>query len=865
MNRKTVDDARPVGNAPSLDEDVFVFPATVGQRGFWYLDQLRPGDPVYNVPIQYRLQGPLRVEVLKRALNEIVRRHEVLRTSFATQNGDAVQVVAPHLSVPLPIDDLSNNSPSTRDANCEEAVASEGRKPFVLTKGPLVRARLFRLNDQDHVLVITFHHIIVDGWSLGLITDELAALYNAYVQGLKSPLGDMPIQYGDFAVWQNEWLRSPTLDKQLDYWIDNLRDLPNFELPPDQPYRLENKSLGAIESRFLPQSLRDNLATMCRQEKVTPFMVTLATFMAILQRYTGKDDIVVGSVQAGRNRPEVEPLVGLFINPLVLRTDFSGNPTFRELLGRVRETVLEAFTNQDVPFGRVVDAVQPRRDPTRHPLFQINFLHQRAFLWPREALNLTLTPIPSLSTGSMFDLNFFLIERAEGLRLACDYKTELYSEEKIRELFEDFQALLTTALADPSRRITELLHSEQDKTRPLSEHNSAPISLLSPHSSSTPRGPVEPRDPVEAKLVEIWERLLRTSPVRATDDFFDLGGHSLLAMRLLTEVNRAFGKRLTLSTLIKSPTIEAMAACLRSEKRAFPDETHVADEAWVDPETRVFPLRREGIHSPLLLVDAGLFFRPLVRALGNDQPAYGIGLPELSELPEQFDVRDIASNLVDALLDSIVEEPYFLAGWSAAGVIAYEMAQQLSTRGKNVANLILLDTTNPTYHRSFRTWKNFHKLAYFKIESALYQLRKMSRMPHRTAWHYFRQHMSKFNAGSFKRVRRRSADSSDEIETAATELWQIQYLVALEYSPQPCDFPLTIIRSSVHQKGLFRDPCLGWKELARGGLQIYEMPGEHDEMFLDPKVNQLAEVLAELIRTRTTDSAGTTWDTILPK
>lgn len=827
-----VENPQPVGDATAPIDDVFVFPATVGQLGFWYLDQLRPGDPVYNVPIRYRLQGPLDIAVLERALNEIVRRHEALRTTFAAQNGVAVQIVAPRLKVPLPMDDLTGIVAPDRDAQCEEAIAIEGRMPFALTKGPLVRARLFRLGDENHVLVLTYHHIIVDGWSLGLITDELAALYGAYTLGLESPLDEPSIQYGDFAVWQSEWLKCKDLDDQLAYWTEKLRDLPTFELPADQSGLPEQSPGGAIESRFLPEPVRAGLSALCRKEKVSPFMVTLAVFQALLQRDTGKNDIIVGSVQAGRGQPEVEPLVGLFINPLVLRTDVSGNPTFVELLGRVRETVLQAFANRDAPFGRVVDAVQPKRDPSRHPLFQINFLHQRAFLWPRSASGLNLTPVPSLSTGSMFDLNFFLIERAEGLQAACDYKTERYSAARIRRMLEHFQSLLTAALADPSRRISDLPLGAPESPAPGIVRPIQPATKTPLHAPSAQPDFVAPRGPIETRLAEIWERLLLTSPVSVIDDFFDLGGHSLLAMRLLAEVNASFGRKISLAALMTSPTIEAMAVYLGSEKCSIKNETRLAEEAWEDPETRVFPMRIEGTRPPLLLVDAGPFLRPLVRALGSDQPVYGIALPELRNLPAQFTIRDVAADLVKVLRESKVRPPYYLAGWSNGGLIAYEMAHQLHHAGDQVAQLMLLDTYNPDYRREFQGLARLPVRLCLRFQKYRYHLGRMLSLPWRQRWNYFRTRMRRFEIPK--------GDGSNLMYG-----WQMQYVAAAEYRPQPADWPITLARSTALKTGLFRDPHLGWDRVARAGLQVDAMRGEHDTMFVEPEVQRLAEVIRQ--------------------
>ncbi len=494
-------DRQDAGGADPWADDVFVFPTSVGQQGFWYLDQFQPGNPAYNIAVRFRLQGWLRVEELERALNEIVRRHESLRTVFAVVDGVPVQVVSPRLSIRLQRDDLRGGPEKDRRQRAGAVAAEEARLPFDLTKGPLVRARLLRLDDEEHTLLVTIHHIVSDGWSIGVLTKELGALYDAYCRGLDSPLPELALQCGDFAVWQEQWLQSQDLNDQIDYWTRRLANLPLLEIPPDRPRGPVQTFKGDIESILLPRKLTDGLESLSNREKATPFMLMLAAFQLLLQRCTGRNDVFVGTVLAGRSRVELEPLIGLFINPLVLRTDLSGDPPFLELLSRVRETVLQAFANQDVPFERVVDAVQPKRDPSRHPVFQINFLYQRDFVHPFHAAGLTLTAIPSASPGAIYDLNFFLVERAEGWRASFEYNNDLYQLSTIRRLLGQFQSLLEGIAANPACRISELpltTSAVEREILSLPAGQSAPPTVPAPSSAGlTPSSYVAPRNPVE--------------------------------------------------------------------------------------------------------------------------------------------------------------------------------------------------------------------------------------------------------------------------------------------------------------------------------------------------------------------------------
>jgi thioesterase domain-containing protein len=339
-----------------------------------------------------------------------------------------------------------------------------------------------------------------------------------------------------------------------------------------------------------------------------------------------------------------------------------------------------------------------------------------------------------------------------------------------------------------------------------------------------PQGEVAPRDETEAELAKLWEEVLGRKAVGVTTDFFDAGGNSLLAMSLLARVERRFDARLSLPTFFEAPTIEALAASLR-------------DGTWAEPETQVFPMRRTGTRPPLLLVDAGPFHRPLVRSLGDDQPIYGVALPRLSDLPEDFTVQDVAANLVRALDASPVQPPYRLAGWSHAGVIAYEVARQLRAQGREVALVVLFDTNSPTYLRGFRAWWKLPVRLYLRAAKWRYYLRKVRGMPWRQAWRAFRERMQGFQLKTLE-----SAPLADG-ELSLMFSWQMQYRAAADYDPQPCDWPLVLFRSAALQTGWFLDPELGWGKLARAGLSVLEMPGEHDAMFREPDVRRCAALL----------------------
>jgi amino acid adenylation domain-containing protein len=448
-------------------------PLSLAQQRLWFLDQLEPGNSLYNVPVALRLEGALDADALGAALREVVRRHESLRTTFREVAGDPVQVIRDEPDLTLPLTDLSALSPEEQEAKVRRATAEETRRPFDLTRGPLLRAALLRLSEAEHVLLLTMHHIVSDGWSMQVLAREVAALYEAFGRGLPSPLAELPIQYADYAVWQRGRLEGGELERQLAYWRGQLAGAPPaLELQTDRPRPPAQSFRGQSLPLALPRELSDGLRRLSRREGVTLYMTLLAAFQTLLSRHAGQDDLVVGTPVAGRQRLETEGLIGFFVNTLVLRTDLSGDPTFRELLARVRETTLGAYAHQDVPFERLVEELQPGRDLSRTPLFQVLFNWQNA---PREVLELPglrLSATIPLNETAKFDLTLSLGETEAGLSGALNYAADLFDEESAARLVTHFENLLRGVVADPDRKLSALpLLTEEERRQLLFEFN----------------------------------------------------------------------------------------------------------------------------------------------------------------------------------------------------------------------------------------------------------------------------------------------------------------------------------------------------------------------------------------------------------
>lgn len=432
-------------------------PLSFSQQRLWFLDQYEPGKPFYNIPFGLRFSGPLNITALEQSLDEIIRRHELLRTVFSVADGEPVQIITPPVSGSLALVDLRDRSENEREDEARGLAAGEAQRSFDLREGPLCRSTLIRLAEEDHLLVLVMHHIVSDGWSMGVLHRELSSLYRAFSQSQPSPLAELPIQYADYAVWQREWFKGPELERQLSYWKKQLEGAPGVLcLAADHPRPAVQSYRGARRSMELSQDLTVGLKALSRKEGVTLFMTLLAAFQTLLYRYTGQEDVLVGSPIANRTRTEIERLIGFFVNTLVLRTDLSGNASFRELLHRVRNVALEAYEHQDLPFEKLVEELNPQRSLSHAPLFQVMFVMQNAPAAHRDLPGLTSNQVKLDNGTTKFDLSVAMIEQSDGIKGSLEYSTDLFDEATIIRLSRHFRTLLESIVADPEQSVSDL-------------------------------------------------------------------------------------------------------------------------------------------------------------------------------------------------------------------------------------------------------------------------------------------------------------------------------------------------------------------------------------------------------------------------
>ena len=816
-------------------------PLSFAQQRIWFLQRWYGESGVYNVPTSLRLVGVLDVSALKGAFQAIVDRHEALRTVFPFIDGRAVQQVADRIMVELPVTDLRGLPSEQAEAMANTLADDEACRPFDLTAGPLMRTSLVRIAETTHVLLVVFHHIVADGWSLSVLFRELTTLYSAHRAGEPASLVPLSVQYGDFTVWQRQYLTGSVLDHHLDYWCRQLSPLPAvLDLPLDRPRPLETTSRGGhVTFRMPPESVRAQ-SRLAAQENATPFVVLLSAYQTLLHRYTGQTDVCVGTPVANRTRQEVEPLIGCFVNTIAIRTDLSGDLSFRQLVQRTKEASIDAQVHQDLPFELLVDALQVRRSPNHSPVFQAMFVLQEGLSSALELPGLVISRMPVRFEFSKFDFTLDLRRAGTEIVGSLEFNVDLFDRETAERFVDDFTALLRSVLEDPDRRLAGIPLKGADARR---RRPAANVPAARPSSPIEARPNPDALTHIESSLGAIWQRVLDVPGVTPTDNFFEIGGNSFLAIHLFTEVEAAFGVRLPLSSLFRSGTIQAQARLL-------------AAGAESDGRTPIVPLQPLGTRTPFFLVHGiggeVLSFQALARHLGADRPVYGLRADWHDGDAHVSRIEEVAARYVEALLTVAPVGPYCLGGYSSGGVVAFEMAQQLHDVGHQVAMLAMLDAFAPGSKPEPLTpqtiWRLVKNAAYWPLDDEFF----------RSGWAAQRARVG----AKIRALQARGARGSGMTTALAggadvrdlLGLWNVpargrpflerhvQMLVT--YRPRQYPGTVTVFRARTLSLSFRGTRDLGWRKLARGGIAVHPVPGSHDTILKEPRVRALAAALA---------------------
>lgn len=815
-------------SSPAFSEERFVMPTSGAQRRFWALEEMVPGNPALHMRACVRLTGSISLVTLERSFQLLVDRHEMLRTVFERLGDELVQVIAPPHATILPVTSIGGVTEDGREKALWAAIRAEASAPFDLVRGPLIRARLYRLGAQEHVLVITTHHILADGWSQNVIQRDLWAFYEALAGDCEPSLPPLAIQYGDFVHWQQKWLASDCARQQIDFWKKQLASpLPVLNLPAARPARNRAAAQGSMETLLLPEDLVQSLKSLSKSQDATMFMVTLAAYSALLNRYTGQEDILVSSPVANR-RPETESLIGPFAGPVPLRVDLSGNPKLSDLLGRVRDITLNALSHADLPFEVLLEKLDIRSVRGRSPLSECYFFYQTAFLQPRQLPALTVTPLPDFGLGTHFELQMGLLERREGVRAQLEYNPGLFEAATIKEILRFYEALLRAFVADSERRLSDLPLLAEARSQHVQ-----PVDLSQSEIAL-------PQDDTEKRLTRIWESLLRVKPLGRRQNYFELGGNSLSAVGLFAEIEKEFGMRLPLSTLIEAQTIEEVARLLRG---------NTAAANW-SPLVEIQP---GGSRPPFFCVHSGggnvLVYRDLSRRLGPDQPFYGLQSQGLDgEQPLLTRIEDMAELYAKEVRRVQPHGPYLFGGYCLGGTIALEMAQQFRAQGEEVALLAFFDTLNWSKLSPGNAWK---KLCY-QAQRLAFHAGNFLLLNSKDKLEFLQGKLDALRSRSSvwrgallgRLIKERPGNQSESLLLA--RIWQTNDRAALNYVPRPYPGVITDFRP-MKQYMRYKEPGVHWDDLALDGQEIVTLPVYPAGMLLEPFVQQLAAALTASI------------------
>lgn len=863
-------------------------PLSSSQRRLWFTDLVADSGGIQspnNNPNAWRLQGPVHVSALEQSFDALVRRHEILRTTCSVQEGEPVQIVVPAEPFTLLVTDLRGLPASAQEREVERLVHREAQHCFQLDRGPLLRARLLQVGDAEYVLLLTTHYFVADGLSEGILLRELAAHYEAFASGATPQLPDLPIQYADFALWQREWLNGDGPTRQLAYWKHHLRNSPTQPtLTADCPAPPVQTFQGAYRHFVLPVDLSTGIRAASRREGVTRFMLLLAAWQTVLHLRSGQNDVVVGTTVSNRPRPETEELIGFFSNNLLLRTDFSGNPTVRDLLQRVSQVAVGAYSHQDLPFEDLIKELL--RDPEVGgvpPLETVLVLHERAPAHNLQLPGVVVRQIAGDGGTATFDLALRLADGEGAFTGSVEYRTDLFATPTIDLLLEQFQAVLEHFVTNPEQRVDDLRLSlamagpaqGAGGAAARGPDNVAPAvrSASSQHVRQVRTRDhefVAPRNDLERRLADLWQEVLGRDAISVTDSFFELGGRSLMAVHLFAKIEKVFGVDLPLVTLFRAPTISDCAAAIAEEigHREYAPSA-AAQESPASPARAQIP-RPSGDQptgwSPLVEIQQGrsdrpffcvhgaggnvLLFLDLVRHLGADQTVYGLQARGVDgKHPPLRTIEDMAALYIAAIREIQPHGPYLLGGYSGGGVVAFEMARQLVSEGEQTALLALLDTLRPgvpVQHHGLR-----ERTRTVREEGLVGAVRRwLNRMRYvyanwlktlRVAWH----------------TRRGLA-----VPHHLREHWMTCVFLEAQSQYQLRLYPgrATLFRAA--EAGPTFDYAgreLGWGELVQRGIEVHEIPGNHDSLMLEPHVRVLASSLrACLERAReTVGEAGT--------
>lgn len=817
-------------------------PLSFPQERLWMLDQLSGADSAYNIPLAFSLSGALDIDALEQSLQEIILRHESLRTRFFVSGGAPVQDILPDLEFKIQFINLCHLPAEQREQNISTLATSEANHPFDLNQAPLMRATLLKLEGQEHVFLLTLHHIIFDGWSEGILLGEISAFYRGLTAQQAAVLPPLMVHYPDYSNWQRCWLQGELQETLLNYWGKQLDAAPYVLRLPVRPDSVSSPCKRSRRQLLqLSPVLSQQLQEICKQEGKTLFVFMLTAFQVLLSQYTGQIDVRVCTAVANRNRKELTNLIGYFANLLVIRSHLSSELNFQDALDRVHRSVTGAFAHQDLP----IQCLAQKPGFEQIAFAQVLFILQNT---PSSLLQLDGVKVERLEidteTTADFDLFLAITNRSEGLQCKLTYNSDLFEAAQGRQLLAHYQQLLEQIVMDtrqPLGTLCPLSDMEQqqlhvDHNYPLEPSKSAQRPI-----SKTVQGRRNPNDPIELRLLTLWKEVLGQTSIGVTDNFFELGGGSLRALNLFNLIEKVFNRKLPLSALLQAPTIEQLAILIKQEQ--------------TQPWQSLVPIQTNGSQLPLFCIHGKganiLVFKALADLLRPDQPLFGLQQVRVLQGQQVEGIEDMAARYIDEIRTVQPQGPYRLAGFSLGGVIAFEIAQQLQLDGEEISFVGLFDTYGPNCFLSLNFWEKIQRHSWNLFRIGPKYLVKMTIK--------YLEYYGLLAASQVCGMLGRSLTPQQQKLTFG------RALVAAEqnYEPQVYSGRLTLFRASdipgdvwyyrpggmpTPEDWRHKDPLHGWGPLAQQGVNVIDVPGHHSGMLKEPNVRILAQELDQCLK-----------------
>ena len=809
----------------TLSEEMYAIPPTEGQKRFWSLDQLKPGNPALNMPLMWKCTGPLDRELLLKAFDRVIERQESLRTTFDFVNGKLMQIIGAPWKIDIRVEDMQGVPDAELSAQAQQITNEHAAFRMNLRSGPLLVAKLLRFGPADHMLLVTLHHIICDGVSTGVLLRDVTAFYQALLERRPPRLPELPLQFGDFAVWQQEWRETPAYAASMDFWRASLgTNFSRLELRhdalADQNALRQDRPAGDIETFLLESKLTERINEFCKHNFVTQNVFFFSAFSLLLSKISGQRDLLIGSPSANR-MPQTEDLVGMFMNIQAMRVKLESGDTFKTLADRIQQWTIQAYENQQLPFEDLIydQGFMSGQSSLELPVF---FLYQKSFMVTHQIGDLKIVPLRSMSPGAAFEIMFAVVDRVgEGPRLQLEYNPLKFKNETIRGYLDEYVALIESALREPEA----ILKTVEDAVV-VEAVDQLPSQEIAERRTY--------RDAIEFQLVEIWQATLGIPYIRVDDGFFSLGVSSLSALRLITKMNRVYSTDLGLASLFSASSIRAIAVLIR-------------DRLTPNMHSSLVPIQPLGTKPPLFVVHGVrgnvLSFYGLVTHLGKDQPLYGIQAQALvKDEAALLRLEDMARYYIAEMRKVQAEGPYNLLGYSFGGIVAMEMAHQLAADGQRVGLLGMLDSKSPDYMKALLKMRSAPSKSDLDEQQPQRELAEISR--------------SEKIEQLISRIKMRLIRLSCQIATTVgirklpsfmKDPWSMNYVANSRYKPRVYEGRMTLFRAA-RQRMPDASADLDWGRFFTEGVDVRVLPGTHETLWSEQNIGAFAASLADSLR-----------------